>query len=83
MADELPSIDGSPPRNVAVVMIHDRIIADGEASSGKNAKVKACIAANDLLDGLGPHEYRKQYACDCAINEGMESFGFADVGNDA
>ena len=72
MANELPSLDGSPPRNVAIVMIHDEIIAEGEASSGKNAKVKASQAALDQLRGVVPYEYRMQYRCDCETGKAKE-----------
>lgn len=65
MADEIPSVDGLPPRNVAAVIIHDRVIAHGTASSSKNAKVKACLAANDLLRDLRVELYRQDYGCDC------------------
>ena len=65
MADEIPSVDGLPPRNVAAVIIHDRVIAHGTASSSKNAKVKACLAANDLLRDLRIELYRRNYSCDC------------------
>lgn len=83
MANELPSIDGSPPRNVAIVMIHNEIIADGEASSGKNAKVKASQAALEKLDGITPSEYRMQFRCDCEMGKHQkavlpgEAFGTA------
>ena len=81
MADELPSFDGSPPRNVAVVMIHDNIIADGEASSGKSAKVKACLEANELLRGVAPSFYRMQYHCDCETLKGDKGkMQLADIG---
>ena len=69
MANELPSLDGSPSRNVAVVMIHDEIIADGEASSGKNAKIKASQAALKTIEGMMPSEYRMQYRCNCETNK--------------
>ena len=65
MADEIPSVDGLPPRNVAAVIIHDRVIAHGTASSSKNAKVKACLAANELLRDLPIELFRKDYSCDC------------------
>lgn len=65
MANELPSIDGSPIRVVAAVMIHNEIMAEGTASSGKYAKVKASSNALGLLKGLAPFEFRMQYRCDC------------------
>ena len=81
MADELPSLDGSLPRNVAVVMIHDEIIAEGEASSSKNAKVKASLKANEILQGITASEYRERYRCDCAtLKLGKEELKLADIG---
>ena len=46
-------------------MIHDHIIAEGQASSGKNAKVKASQNTLKLLQGIAPFEYRMQYQCNC------------------
>ena len=65
MAGSQPVDDGTPVRVVAVVMVHGQIIAEGEASSGKYAKLKAAKDALDLLQGLAPFEYRGQYGCDC------------------
>ena len=65
MSHELPSIDESPRRNLAVVMIHDRIIAEGSASSGKNAKLKAALRAIEMLQGIGKRGYRETYGCKC------------------
>ena len=72
MANEITAADGSTPINVAVVMIHEEIIADATASSGKNAKVKACKVALEVLDGLAPFEYRSRYGCDCVKVAGDE-----------
>ena len=65
LSDELPSLDGTTVRVVAVVMIHNQIIAEGLASSGKNAKIKASSNALGILRGLAPFEYRSQYRCNC------------------
>lgn len=65
MASELPSIDGSQVRVIAAVMVHNEIIAEGTASSGKYAKVKASSNALELLKGLAPFEFRMQYQCTC------------------
>ncbi len=40
-------------------------MADGTASSGKNAKVKAAARACEKLDGMAPYEFRRDYGCDC------------------
>ncbi|KAL9102654.1 MAG: hypothetical protein Q9187_009099 [Circinaria calcarea] len=66
MSGPQPSFDGSAARVVAVVMVHNEIIADGESSSGKYAKLKASSNALELLQGLAPFEYRMQYRCDCS-----------------
>ena len=66
MASEVPSIvPGGPVTSVAALMIHDDIVAEGQASSSKNAKVKASSNAMKKLQGLAPFEYRTQYRCDC------------------
>lgn len=69
MANELPSPSpasaGFPAPIVAVVMIHDEIVANASASSGKNAKVRASEKALKLLDGMVPFEFRRRFACNC------------------
>lgn len=69
MANELPSPSpasaGITAPIVAVVMIHDEIIANASASSGKNAKVRASENALELLDGLVPFEFRRRFGCRC------------------
>ena len=66
MAGEIPSIEpGGTPRSIAGLMVHNEVIAEGQASSGKNAKVKASIAALKQLEGLALFEFRKLFGCDC------------------
>ena len=70
MSGEIPPIEpGGTPRSIAGLMVHDEIIAEGQASSGKNAKVKASVEALKLLRGLAPFEFRKVYGCDCQGEE--------------
>ncbi|KAH0547715.1 hypothetical protein FGG08_000205 [Glutinoglossum americanum] len=71
LAQEMPSIDGgtTPSQVIAAVMVHDEVIAEGRASSGRYAKVRASANALELLKGLAPFEYRKQFGCDCREGE--------------
>lgn len=70
MASEVPAIiPGGLPTAIAAIMIHDEVVAEGTASSGKNAKVKASSQALKLLQNLAPFEYRHSYGCNC---EGKE-----------
>ena len=79
MASEIESVaPGGPTTSIAVVMIHDEIVAEGQASSGKNAKVKASSNALKVLQGLAPFEYRMQYRCNC---EGEEKEWVGREGN--
>ena len=76
MASELPSlVPGGPTTSLAVVMVHDRIVAEGQASSGKNAKVKASQNALKFLQGLPAFEYRNTYGCDCERKQEREWVG--------
>lgn len=58
-------IPGGSSTSVAVVMIHNIIVANGQASSIKNAKIKASEDALKKLRGLAPMEYRVMYRCSC------------------
>ncbi|KAL4956056.1 hypothetical protein BDW69DRAFT_181948 [Aspergillus filifer] len=64
-AGEIPSVDGEPPRVLAAVMIHDTVIADGIASSGRYAKIKASEKALDVLASIEQAEFRAKFQCKC------------------
>lgn len=86
MASEVPSIvPGGPVTSIAALMVHDEIVAEGQASSGKNAKIKASSNAVKLLQGLAPFEYRTRYNCDCdgQVKDwvGKDGDGVGMVGN--
>jgi len=72
LAREIPDIDGSPLEVVSAILIHEKIVADGSASSGKNAKVKAAARALEKLDGLAPYEFRRRYGCNCESGKNKE-----------
>lgn len=69
MAHELPAkpafSTSAEGKVVAVVMIHDEILADAEASSGKNARVRASEKAVKLLEGMSVADFRKRFKCSC------------------
>jgi endoribonuclease Dicer len=62
---EIPTIDGSKPAVMAVVMIHSQVVADFKAESSRYAKVGAAKKALEILDGLPLPEFRQEYGCDC------------------
>ena len=69
MAHALPArpafSTGAEGKIVAVVMIHEEILADAEASSGKNARVRASEKALRLLEGMSVENFRKRFNCSC------------------
>lgn len=62
---------------LAAVIVHDSVIADGTASSGRYAKVKASEKALAVLEGLPAFEFRQKYHCNC---RGAEESTEADIG---
>ncbi|KAL9613891.1 MAG: hypothetical protein Q9167_001569 [Letrouitia subvulpina] len=73
MASNIISASGMEERgHVAVVMVHGDVVANGTASSGKIAKVKASAKALKLLTGLIPADFREQYKCDCKDSDAAE-----------
>ncbi|KAI9888976.1 MAG: Dicer-like protein 1 [Vezdaea aestivalis] len=68
-AESLPALPGVAAKILAGVMIHETVVAEGHAESGKNAKVAASKAALTLLEGTTPAEFRKKYGCDCKLSD--------------
>jgi endoribonuclease Dicer len=58
-------IPGAKDQVLAMVMIHNSVKFHGVAVSGRYARIKACQAALEKLDGLPEFEYRRDYGCDC------------------
>jgi endoribonuclease Dicer len=66
---EIPTIDGSKPSVMAVVMVHSQVVTDFQAESSRYAKLGAAKKAMELLAGLPLPEFRSKYKCDCRIGE--------------
>ncbi|KAG9237330.1 hypothetical protein BJ875DRAFT_159968 [Amylocarpus encephaloides] len=78
-AREVPAVDGSKPKILAMVVLHDKVIVDGTAESGRYAKVNAAKKALELLKGLPLPEFRDTYGCDCRPPVEGEDVGIDDV----
>jgi endoribonuclease Dicer len=66
---EVPNIDGSKPRVIAVVLVHDQIVVDYTCESSRYAKVGAAKRALEILKGLPLPEFRAKFGCQCRVNE--------------
>jgi endoribonuclease Dicer len=73
---EIPTIDGSKPSIIAVIMIHSQVVADYKTESSRYAKVGAAKKAMELLKGLPLPEFRERYRCDCRIEETEAEYHF-------
>jgi endoribonuclease Dicer len=69
---EIPSIEGSKPRVMAIVLIHTQVIADHVSDSSRYAKVGAAKKALEILQGLPLQEFRSKYSCGCRVVEELE-----------
>lgn len=64
-AGEFPAVDGAPASAFAAVIVHSVVIAEGTASSGRYAKIKASEKALVVLDDMSLAGFRKTYHCKC------------------
>lgn len=70
MAKELPSADGMERKDVvAVVMIHDQIVAHSSGKSGRYARLRVANKALEVLEGLVAFEYRAKFRCNCKVDD--------------
>lgn len=77
-AAEIPACDGAPTVVLAAVLIHDALLAQDTASSGRVAKVKASEKGLESLCGLTVDDFRRKYHCTCSRNTtGGESSSLA------
>lgn len=75
LIQNIPNIDGSKSQVMAMVMIHEQVIADHIAESSRYAKVGAARNAMKLLEGLPLMEFRANYSCACRIEEERDGDG--------
>lgn len=70
MAKELVPADGMELERkdvVAVVMIHDKIIASTKGKSGRYARTRVASQAIEVIEGLAPFEFRSKFGCSCHL----------------
>lgn len=70
-AGEIPGIDGAPTKVLAAVLVHDVVLAQEMASSGRYAKIKTSQVALRNLEGLTVGEFREKYHCRCFRGEAI------------
>lgn len=78
MCKEIPAVNIMETERkdvVAVVMIHDEIIAHSKGKSGRYAQVRAANNAMEVLDGLAPFEFRSKFGCGCHPVNGTGTAG--------
>ena len=59
-------------------MIHSEVVAEGQSSSGRYAKVKASSNALSILESLTPSEFRERYQCRCKPLESDEDENYSN-----
>jgi endoribonuclease Dicer len=69
MTQNVPSEDPTAAKQkiVAVLMIHDKIVAWKLGDSSRYGKVRVSNAVNKAMEGLDPMSYRAQFGCTCPM----------------
>ena len=75
MADELPADNVNPAMALAGWLVHNQMIADGQATSARYAKVKASLQAWDKLNGKTAAEFKEEYGCECKASGEKTAIG--------
>lgn len=65
MANELEADNVNPAMALAALIVHNEMLASGQAQSARYAKIKASLNAWDMFKNLSPAEFKKKYGCDC------------------
>jgi endoribonuclease Dicer len=78
LAQEMPlDAPGAKVKVMSALVVHEKVVCDGIAASGRYAKLAASKNALSLLQGLAPFEFRAKYNCACSkpeegVMEGVE-----------
>lgn len=69
MTSPVPSGDfaESDDRQVAVLMLHNRIVAWKLGNGWKYAKIRVTQQANEMFSGMSPIDFRGKYGCTCPL----------------
>ena len=68
MAKEVVPADGMEAERkdiIAVVMIHNEIVAYTKGKSGKYARTRVASQAIEAIEGLAPFDFRSKFNCSC------------------
>lgn len=77
LAKEIPAEDPVNGKSlvVAVVMVHETIVASSRGKSGRYVRLRAAEQANEVIEGLAPFEFRARFGCDCGKGKDDERKG--------
>ncbi|KAF2719135.1 dsRNA-specific nuclease [Polychaeton citri CBS 116435] len=71
MAKELPAVTEAEKEDIiAVVMVHNKVVAYSKGTSGRYAKARAAKDAAETIEGMSVYDFRVKYQCSCKVDEG-------------